>query len=151
MTVNNENYSIYSSDYIYSWQQLEHMVRECAEVHGFNVKFRKVFSGNNRKFEIDVVARRNGVVLAIDCKCYGGKRSRNAAIRGQCATHLARCDVLERQERTRVTPVIVTLLDDGMLFENGCIVVLLDSLDDFLSHVEEYMDLLPVTEQHLKR
>ena len=102
MTVDNNHNFVYTSDCTFSWQQLEHRVRECTEVHGFNVQFRKVFSGNNRKFEIDVVAERNGIVLAIDCKCYGRKRSRNSAIRGQCATHLARCDVLSKNESIRL-------------------------------------------------
>jgi hypothetical protein len=35
-----------------------------------------------------------------------------------------------------------------MLFENGCIVVPLDLLDDFLTHLEEYLGLMPVTEQN---
>jgi len=126
-----------------SWQQLEHAVRECMEKNMFTVQFRKVFHGKNRKFEIDVVAKRSGLVLAVDCKRYGRSRHRTSALRGQCATHAIRCEVLSRKEGTTVYPVIVTMLDDGLFFINGCLVVHLTTLNDFLVHLDEYLEQIP--------
>ena len=126
-----------------SWQQVEHAARERLEAHGFHVQFRRVFRGQHRKFEVDVVARRGGVVLAVDCKRYGPGRARAGALRRQCATHAARCAALARLDGAPVYPVLVSLLDDRLLFERGCLVVPLAALDDFLAHLEAYLEQLP--------
>ncbi len=129
---------------ISSWQEFEELTRDIRELHGFKVEFRKVFRNQDRKFEVEVVATKDDWCLALDCKLYGRSRYRRSQLRSEAEKHSIRCKELEKQIRMRVTPLIVSFLDDDLLIEYGCIFVPITKLNDFLINQERYMEALPI-------
>ncbi len=127
---------------ISSWQEFEELTRDIIELHGFKAEFRKVFRNQDRKFEVDVVATKDDLCLAIDCKLYGYSRYRRSQLRSEAEKHSIRCKELEKLVGMRVTPLIVSLLDDDLLIENGCLFVPITKLNDFLINQERYMETL---------
>ncbi len=131
------------TDYnISSWQEFEEFTRDILEFHGFKVEFRKVFRNMIRKFEIDVLAEKSGICLAIDCKHYGFSRHRRSQLRSEALKHRQRCREFEKIEEKKVTPIIVSMLDDDLLLEYGCIFVPIRKLNDFLVNYVDYLDIL---------
>ncbi|MFQ5888218.1 MAG: restriction endonuclease [Candidatus Hydrothermarchaeales archaeon] len=125
-----------------SWQEFEELTRDIMELHGFVAEFRKVFRTRERRFEIDVVAEKGESCIAIDCKRYGYSRYRRSQLRSEVEKHSLRCREFEKLKEKKITPVIVSFLDDDLVVENGCIFVPIKKLNDFLMNLEYYLDIL---------
>jgi hypothetical protein len=122
-----------------SWQEFEEYIRDLLEYHDFEVQFRKVFRTPERGYQIDVVAVGRGLCLCIDGKKYGRGRHRSSSLKGQAKLHYERCLAHERAFGIRSIPVIVSWLDDSLMYENGCIFVPIDRLNDFLLNLDTYL------------
>ena len=123
-----------------TWQEFEEQVRDVLECAGFSTSFRKVFVAAGRRYEIDVVAHRFDTTVLIDAKRYGKARLRSSSIRAQARKHLARCGEFDRAFSVSSVPVIVSWIDDALLNEGGCFIVPFDKLEDFVVHLEGYVD-----------
>ncbi|MGA3359767.1 MAG: restriction endonuclease [Halobacteriota archaeon] len=123
-----------------TWQEFEEQIRDVLECAGFSTDFRKVFVAAGRRHEIDVVAHRFDTTILIDAKRYGKARLRSSSIRAQARKHLARCGEFERAFSVSSVPVIVSWIDDALLSEGGCFIVPFDKLEDFVVHLERYVD-----------
>jgi len=122
-----------------TWQEFEEKVREVLEGHGYTTSFRVVFRDEEGRAEIDVVAERFGLILAIDAKRYTKRWHRVSALKKQSEKHAERCKRYERLTGRKVIPVVVSLIDDRIVFHEGCIVVPFDNLDDFLLNLHHYL------------
>jgi Holliday junction resolvase-like predicted endonuclease len=127
-----------------SWQELEELTRRILEAHGYVCDFRRVFKTDRRKYEVDIIARKAGQVLAIDCKHYLKTKSRRSALKTEAKKHLERCEEYNWVHREDAVPVIITLLDDALFYANGCIVVPLRALNDFLLNSDDYLASFPL-------
>ncbi|RLI87350.1 MAG: hypothetical protein DRO98_04250 [Archaeoglobales archaeon] len=125
-----------------SWQEFEELAREILEAHGFKTAFRVVFRDEYGRSEIDVVAERYGLILAIDAKCYTHTWYRASVLRREAKKHVQRCKRYEKVSGKSVVPVILSLIDDGIVSHEGCIVVPFQAFNDFLLNVEAYIDEL---------
>ena len=123
-------------------QGLEEFTRTVLEAHGYECDFRKIFRNKHRKFEIDVIAKNKHYILAIDCKRYIKTKSRANALKKESKKHFERCVEYTIITKEYVIPVIVTLLDDSLFSANGCIVIPVISLNDFLLHIDNYLEIL---------
>jgi hypothetical protein len=130
------------ADNVPTWQQFEEEIRDVLECAGFATDFRKVFTTAGRRHEIDVVAHRFDTTLLIDAKRYGRARLRSSSIRAQARKHLARCDEFDRAFSVCSVPVIVSWIDDALLSEGDCFIVPFDKLEDFVVHLERYVDTI---------
>jgi hypothetical protein len=122
------------------WQDLEEITLEALEAHGFECEFRKVFV-NGSRYEIDVLARKGKLVLAFDCKHYLRIKSRKSVLRREARKHHARCVKFSEITGEKVVPIILTFLDDSLLYLEGCIIVPLRALNDFLLQAAYYLEL----------
>ena len=122
-----------------SWQEFEEAIREILEIHGFSTKFRYVFKDERGKAEIDVLAERYSLVLAIDAKRYTEGWYRLSAIKKEAEKHAGRCRRLERLAGGKVIPVIVPLIDDVIYLHEGSIIVPFSKLNDFLLNIHAYL------------
>ncbi|MGZ4863779.1 MAG: hypothetical protein ACXV5H_01310 [Halobacteriota archaeon] len=127
-------------DYVPTWQEFEEQIRDFLECAGFSTHFRKVFVASGRRYEIDVVAYRFDTTLLIDAKRYGKARLRSSSIRAQARKHLARCREFDRAFSVSSVPIIVSWIDDALLSEGDCFIVPFDTLEDFIVHLERYID-----------
>lgn len=122
-----------------SWQEFEEITKNVLESHGFETKFRFVFKDESGKAEIDVFALRHDIILAIDAKRYTAKWHRKYALKKQAEKHAERCERYSKLINKKVVPVIVSLIDDNIVFHEGCIVVPFESLNDFLTNLHAYL------------
>ncbi len=122
-----------------SWQEFEKITKTILESHGFETKFRFVFKDKKSKSEIDVLAVRHDIMLAIDAKRYTAKWHRKSELKKQAEKHVERCDRYSKLVNKKVIPVIVSLIDDSIVFHEGCIVVPFESLNDFLINLHAYL------------
>jgi Holliday junction resolvase-like predicted endonuclease len=121
-----------------TWQEFEEEVKEIFERHGYKTRFRVIFKDEERG-EVDVIAENFGIILAIDAKRYTKKWYRTPALKKQSEKHAKRCKRYERQVGKKVIPIIVSLLDDRIIFYGGCIIVPFESLNDFLLNLHFYL------------
>ncbi|NOY11003.1 MAG: hypothetical protein GXO67_02720 [Archaeoglobi archaeon] len=122
-----------------TWQEFEEAIREILEHHGFTTRFRHVFRDEQGRSEIDVLAERYGLVLAIDAKRYTHGWYRLSAIKREAEKHAKRCERLERLEGRKVVPVVVPLIDDSVYLHKGAVIVPFVKLNDFLLNIHAYL------------
>ncbi len=121
------------------WQEFEEKVREICEAHGFNTKFRFVFTDGEGRAEIDVVAERYGLILCIDAKLYSASRYRVSQLRKEAEKHRRRCERFATFAGKDAVPVIVSFIDDSIYFYEGCIIVPFESFNHFLAEIHYYL------------
>ncbi len=131
-------YEAGSTDEPLTWQEFEEQTRNVLECAGFSTEFRKVFTLDGRRHEIDVVARRFDTTLLIDAKRYGKARHRSSSLKAEARKHLIRCAEFDRAFSRASVPVIVSWLDDALFIDGTCFIVTFDKLEDFITHVEYY-------------
>ncbi|MFP3908649.1 MAG: restriction endonuclease [Archaeoglobaceae archaeon] len=123
-----------------SWQEFEELVKGVFDSHDFHTKFRVVFKDERGKSEIDVVAQKFGLVIAIDAKKYSEWWHRSSALKRQAEKHLERCERYSQFTGEEVIPIIVSFIDDQIFDHWGCIVVPMEKLNDFLLNFYAYLD-----------
>ncbi len=133
-----DEYETERADEPLTWQEFEEQIRDVLECAGFSTEFRKVFTLDGRRHEIDVVARRFDTTLLVDAKRYGKARLRSSSLKAEARKHLIRCGEFDRAFSSTSVPVIVSWLDDALLIDGTCFIVPFDKLEDFIVHVERY-------------
>ena len=124
-----------------TWQEFEEEIKRILSLHGFDTSFRKVFT-TSRRYEIDIVAERYGLILAIDCKKYGRHRYRLSQIKKEAEKHVKRCREFEKYSGREVIPIIVTFVQEDPVIHDSCIIVPYEKIEDFLRNVELYLQHL---------
>jgi len=122
-----------------TWQEFEAVIREILETHGFKTRFRYVFRDDMGRAEIDVLAERYGLTLAIDAKRYTEGWYRLSAIKREAEKHAKRCKRLEKLEGRKIIPVVAPLIDDSIYFYKGTVIVPFVKLNDFLLNIHTYL------------
>ena len=121
------------------WQDFEEFVRDIFNEHGYETRFRVIFTDSEGKSEIDVVAEKFGKIIAIDAKKYSKGWYRTSALKNQARKHFDRCKRFSRLKGDEVIPVIVSFIDDSVFYHSGCIVIPIDKLNDFLLNIDAYL------------
>ncbi len=134
-----DEYETGSVDEPLTWQEFEEQTRDVLECAGFSTEFRKVFTLDGRRHEVDVVARRFDTTLLIDAKRYGKARHRSSSLKVEARKHLVRCAAFDRAFSSASVPVIVSWLDDALLIDGTCFIVPFDKLEDVVTRVEYYL------------
>jgi len=124
-----------------SWQEFEEEIHRILTLHGFDTSFRKVFR-TSRRYEIDIVAERYGITLAIDCKRYGKHRYRLSHIKKEAEKHVKRCREFESHFGKKVIPLLVTFVEEDVILHDSCILVPYNKIEDFLRNLELYLQHL---------
>jgi len=136
------------------WIEFENITSEVFEVNGYHVKKRFRFKWFGRRWEVDVVGRKEPMVLCADCKHWlrGWRRS---AIVKTVGLQLERTEALadalpflrEKLELTNwrqatLVPVVISLVPASLKFYNNVPIVPILQLQNFLSELEGHVDLL---------
>ena len=124
-----------------SWQEFEEEIRRILTIHGFETAFRKVFR-TERRYEIDIIAERFDIILAIDCKRYGKHRYRLSSIKREAEKHVKRCLEYEAFSGKKAVPVLVTFVQEDIILHKDCVIVPYERFNDFLCNLELYLQLL---------
>jgi|Deesub1362A_J573_1020465.scaffolds.fasta_scaffold01437_9 hypothetical protein len=124
------------------WQEFEKFVSEIFSSHDYEVKLHHVFSFEGRRYEVDVLALHPRRVFGVDCKFYQKHWHRKSKLKEEARKHRERCVALSKVIKREVIPILVTLIDERVIFLEGCIISSHDKLNDFLVNAEIYLEEL---------
>jgi len=128
-----------------SWRSFEGFVSQIFAENGYRVK--TGLRLKEPRMEIDIVAYREGLCMAVDCKHWGrtvGASTMRRVVLKQVerSRHLLDADVSADLGLNRVYPVVATLFEEGVRVIEGVPVVPVMKLSGFLLEFEGYLDLL---------
>ena len=129
------------------WRVFEGFTVRAFREAGFNVRSRCRFTVDNNRFEIDVLAWKDSIMLVIDCKHWRGKgrgwHIRRAALENlKRAMRLSKVASVKFGFEGKIYPVIVTLKDTPIRLHEGVAVVSIFRLRDFIGSLPLYLEEL---------
>jgi hypothetical protein len=134
-----------------TWQEFEAFTEECLQTVGFDTQKGLIVKDDSRRWQIDVVAKKSPMILAVDCKHwespgYESKLS-NAAEHQKLALQALIRQMAARGEVGRegllALPMILTLFEPRARVVGGVVVVSIEQLGDFLERVSPFSSELP--------
>ncbi len=134
-----------------TWQEFEAFAEDCMQSVGFDTQKGIVVKDDSRRWQIDVIAKKGSMILAVDCKHWEspGYNSRliKAAEHQKLAVQALMQQMIVRGEiggaRTLALPIILTLFEPRSRVANGAVVVSVEQLADFLEGISPYSSELP--------
>ena len=134
-----------------SWQEFEAFTEECLQALGFDTQKGTIIKDDSRRWQIDVIAKKSRMILAIDCKHwespgYESKLSHAAehqklAVQALIRQMTARGEL--GRERILALPIILTLFEPRSRMVDGVVVLSVEQLADFLEGVSPFSSELP--------
>jgi hypothetical protein len=134
-----------------TWQEFEAFTEECLQTVGFDTQKGLIVKDDSRRWQIDVIAKKSRMILAIDCKHwespgYESKLS-NAAEHQKLALQALIQQMAAKGEVGRegllALPMILTLFEPRARVVGGVVVVSIEQLGDFLERVSPFSSELP--------
>jgi hypothetical protein len=134
-----------------TWQEFETFAEECLQTVGFDTQKGLIVKEDSRRWQIDVIAKKSPMILAIDCKHwespgYESKLSKAADHQKQALHALIR-QVSGRGEVGRegllALPVILTLFEPRARVVGDAVVVSIEQFADFLNGISPFSSELP--------
>ncbi len=134
-----------------TWQEFERFGEECLVSAGFQTKKGLSLTRDGRRWQIDLVARKGLMILALDCKHWNSpsypSKFKNAATHQRLATAALMRDLIDKEELSREgscsLPIILTLFDPRTKIADDVVLVSVDKFLDFLNGVTPYSEGLP--------
>jgi len=134
-----------------TWQEFEVFAEECLQSVGFDTRKGVIVKDDSRRWQIDVIAKKGSMVLAVDCKhwespAYDSKLTKAAehqklALQALFRQMSARGEV--GREGILGLPVILTLFEPRSRLANGAVAVSVEQFADFLEGTSPYSSELP--------
>ena len=135
---------------VLTWQEFEAFSEECLQTVGFDTKKGVIVKDDQRRWQMDVIARKGSMILAVDCKHWESpgylSKLNKAAEHQNLAVHAFLHQMATREEidgKVRALPMILTLFEPRSRMVDGVVVVSVDQFADFLSGVSPYSSDLP--------
>lgn len=147
-----------------SWRDFESLCSSAFRAHGFRTCAPLRFRRAGRLYEVDVVASRGGLVVAVDCKSWGIRASKSSQLKRAVDRHLERTEALASAlpslpegmgllegGEVAVVPCLVTLLEESVLVYRGVPIVPTLKLNSFILELHSYLDSLSAFKASLPR
>jgi hypothetical protein len=134
-----------------TWQEFEAFTKECLQTVGFDTQKGIIVRDDSRRWQIDVIAKKSPMILAIDCKHwespgYESKLS-NAAEHQKLALQVLIQRMAARGEVQRegllALPMILTLFEPRTRIVGEVVVISIEQFADFLEGVSPFSRELP--------
>jgi hypothetical protein len=134
-----------------TWQEFEVFTVGCLQDVGFDTQKGVVVKDDSRRWQIDVIAKRGPMILAVDCKHWESPGYISKLIKAAEHQRLA-VEALIEQMIVRgeieglgilALPIILTLFEPRSRVANGAVVVSVEQLADFLEGISPYSSELP--------
>jgi hypothetical protein len=146
-----------------TWQEFEEFVAHLLTFHEFQIRHRFRFS-RSRRYEIDIVASRQPVLLCIDCKQYGVRLGKTASLRTAADAQLHRTEALAKDfarfqadlgcldwAQPLLIPLLVTMMTEDIQFHEQIPIVPASLLNAFLLRFKDQMDTLKIVQPSSRR
>jgi Holliday junction resolvase-like predicted endonuclease len=136
----------------FDWKFFEKFVKEIFEVNNFLVKQNFIFK-TKRKYEIDLIASRNNLVLCTDCKSWASKGSKKSKLKKAVEKQEERVRELKKflrknpiaknelkiSQKSKFKSIIITLLEEDFVKERESLIIPIFKLNSFLNEVERFI------------
>jgi Holliday junction resolvase-like predicted endonuclease len=134
-----------------TWQEFEEFAEECLQSLGFDTRKGVIVKDDSRRWQIDVIAKKGSMILAVDCKhwespAYDSKLTKAAEHQKSALQALFRQMTLKGEvgkEGILGLPVILTLFEPRSRLANGAVAVSVERFADFLEGTSPYSSELP--------
>ena len=133
------------------WKEFEEFVAQVFEKHEFNV-FRNFRFKTKKRYEIDILAFRNGLIVAVDCKKWKRGRYKRSGLKHAVQTQVERINELRKflfeeftlqdkfnPKSTKFFPLIVSWFEEDLTEYKNVFVVPVWKLNQFLLSLSEYI------------
>lgn len=137
----------------FDWKEFEKTVAEIFESNNFEVKQNFIFK-TKRKYQLDILAKKERIVLCVDCKEWGKGRYKKTGLRYAAKNQEERINQLIKflkknliakqmlkinLRKQKFYPLVVTLLEEDLLKENETFFVPVWKLNSFLLDIEKFL------------
>ena len=122
------------------WQNFERLAAYIFEKNGFAVSVGTVKTRNRQRRQYDVIARKNGRTLLVECKRWSGSRYRLSALKRAVGQHRERALFYESVTGGDAVPVIVVLIEEEIRVFEGVPLVPVLRLNAFIRELETCAD-----------
>ncbi len=119
------------------WQNFERLVAFIFEENSFQVETGKVKTLNKKRRQYDVIARKGSKIVLAECKKWAGNRYRLSALLTAVKQHKERSEFYRVLTNENVTPIIVTLIEEEILFYEDIPIVPILKLNSLINEEEE--------------
>ncbi len=143
-----EHLSIEDLSEVLNWVQFEYLCAKILEFNEFDCKLHYRFKEAGKRFEIDILAYRNGLILAADVKHWSARQGKRSLLVKYAEKQDARIKMLVQSKKFRedytnlpvkqITPLIITWYDERIQFHNMVPIVPVYKLNNFLNNIEMY-------------
>ncbi|RLF15186.1 MAG: hypothetical protein DRJ97_04625 [Thermoprotei archaeon] len=138
-----------------NWRDFERLCSKAFEMNEFTCTTGLRFKRLGRLREVDVLAARKPVLVAVDCKSWGIRRGKLSMLRRAIEQHLDRVGSLAavlpelkaklglaEWSYAVLVPAIVTLFEESLYVHRGVPVVPVFKLNNFIQELPSYLDEL---------
>ena len=123
-----------------AWQHFEELAAFVFEENNFQVEAGKVKTANKKRRQYDVIAKKNNRTFLVECKKWAGNRYRLSALKAAIEKHKERSEFYRILTNENVIPIIVTLIEEEILFYEGIPIVPILKLNSFINEEERGID-----------
>jgi protease II len=120
-----------------AWQHFEKLAAFIFIENNFQVETGKVKTSNKKRRQYDVIARKNNRTFLVECKKWAGNRYRLSALKTAIKQHKERSEFYRILTNENVTPIIVTLIEEEILFYEDVPIVPILKLNSFINEEEK--------------
>ena len=133
------------------WKKFEQLIKDVFSVHGFhsvsNFRFK-----TSKRFEIDIIAVKDKVAFAVDCKEWDKGRYKDSGLRKAAADQIQRTNEFKKffeknpiarsrlklSVDSEVTPLVVTWYEENVAGFANCFIIPAWKLNTFLLSYDSY-------------
>ena len=128
------------------WQNFERLAAFIFEENEFQVETSKVKTKNKKRRQFDVIAKKEGKTFLVECKKWAGNRYRLSALKSAVRQHKERLEFYNMVTGEHAIPIIVTLIEEEILFYEEIPIVPISKLNAFINEEDkgfQQLDLAP--------
>ena len=123
-----------------AWQDFERLAAFIFEQNGYGVSVGIVKTRGRKRRQYDVIAKKDGRTLLVECKQWSGSRYRLSALKTAAAKHRERAQFYTGVTGTEAVPVIVVLVEEEIRVFNGIPLVPVHRLNAFIGELESCVE-----------
>jgi protease II len=123
-----------------AWQHFEDLSAFVFEENNFQVEVGKVKTSNKKRRQYDVIGKKNNRTFLVECKKWADNRYRLWALKAAIKKHKERSEFYMILTNENVIPIIVTLIEEEIIFYEGILIVPILKLNSFINEEEKGTD-----------
>lgn len=122
------------------WQDFERLAAFIFAENDFHVKTNIVKTSNKKRRQFDVIAMKNNKTFLIECKKWSCNRYRLSALKAAVKKHKERCEFYKNLTNEEPIPIIVTLIEEEILYYEEVPIVPISRLNSFINEEDKIIN-----------